>query len=660
MRLLITCALPYANGPLHIGHIRSTYLPGDIYARFNKIIGNDVLFVCATDEHGTPIVVKAEQEKTTPKAIVDKYHEIIKKEFEDLGIIFDIFSRTSYKNHVEMTQKFFLKLYEDGYIFKKEVFQPFCPSCGRFLPDRYVEGTCPMCNAPRARGDHCEVCGRHLEPKELVDPYCIICESTPEERSTTHYFFKLSAFSEDVLNWLEDNELLPPNVKNYSIQWIREGLIDWDITRDLEWGVPVPLEDSKDKVLYVWFDAPIGYVSATDDWARENKKKWEDYWEGDSKIVHFIGKDIIYHHAIFWPAMLIGNGINLPYNIVAGEYLSLEGDKMSTSRGWVIWIREYLDKFEPDALRYYLTVNAPLTRDTDFSWEDFGRRYNDELADVLGNFVHRTLTFTARYFDSKNPKRFDLEELDIEAINLIKETLNKVSVLIENFQIRDGLLEIMNLARFGNKYFNDKKPWEDIKENKDRAKTTINICLNIVSCLSTLLHPYLPFTSQKIRDMLNLEGVKWTSKEMEEGLKINKPKLLFPKLDSDVFDREKEILEKRLKKGVVEMTEISIEDFTKIELRTGRIETAEPIKGSDKLIRLVVDIGTEKRQIVTGIRDVYEPDSLVGKHVVVLKNLKPTKIFNVESQGMILAVDSPEGPVIVLPERDVPLGSKVR
>jgi methionyl-tRNA synthetase len=443
-KYLVTSAIPYANAPLHLGHLRSTYIPADIYVRYLRLCGHDAIYVCATDEHGTPITIRAEQEKSSPRKIVDRYHASILKDLLGMGCSFDIFSRTSTSVHRESTQDFFSRLLEKGYIYESQYEQLFCDSCKRFLPDRYVEGTCPYCGTKGARGDACDACGRYLKPTDLVDPYCALCEGRPVVKTSRHWFFKLSAFQKEVRDWVSKNPNLPENVKNYALNWIDEGLRDWCITRDLSWGVPVPVTDVKDKVIYVWFDAPIGYISSTKIWASksDDPEKWCSYWQDEEgKIVHFIGKDIIYHHSIFWPAMLTGvGGYNLPFAIVAGEYLTLEGRKMSKSRGWVVGISDYLEDFEPDSLRYYFIASSPLSKDADFSWDEFARRHNNELADILGNFIHRALVFTYRDFQGKVPDPGEFDQYDQKVLNKISETQHemewrkqlKVSVFIEH------------------------------------------------------------------------------------------------------------------------------------------------------------------------------------------------------------------------------------
>lgn len=639
-KVFITCALPYANGPCHLGHLRSTYIPADIYARYNRMKDVDVLFVCATDEHGTPIAVRAEEIGKSPKEIADKYHKMIKHDLDSCNISFDYFSRTTDKVHYEIAQNFFLKLYQRNYIYEKVIQQPYCNNCKRFLPDRYVEGICPHCKGEGARGDHCEVCGRHLDPIQLEEPKCLICSSTPEIKESKQYFFKLSHFQEALKDWISNNEQLPPNVKNYALQWIKEGLKDWILTRDMEWGIPVPLDDAEGKIIYVWGEAFLGYISSAAQWSRKENKSWEDYW--NDKAIHFIGKDIIYHHSIFWPALLMGYECKLPTNIVAGEYLSLEGQKMSTSKNWVIWAADFLEKFDSDILRYYLIVNAPLTRDTDFSWDDFGRRVNDELADVLGNFLHRTFSFTSRFFDGKIPEPSEFDKFDEEFKEKIISIPDMVSNHIENFKFREGLIEIIKLAKFGNKYFNDKEPWKTIKENPQTAANCLYLCNQLSKTLAVILTPYIPVKAPQIMKIMNLndfETSKWekANEFIPSGHKIGKAKPLFSKIDDKIIEKEKKALYDNLKDDVNMKNIISIEDFAKIDLRIGKIIGAERVDGSDNLLKLMVDIKEKKLQVVAGLAKKYSPEEIKDKQVVVLVNLKPAKLFGIKSEGMILA-----------------------
>lgn len=657
-KVFITCALPYANGPTHLGHLRSTYIPADVYARYNRMKGRDVLFVCATDEHGTPIAVQAEKEGKTPLEIATRYHEMIKEDLESCNISLDNFGRTTDPKHYQTAQNFFLKLFDQGCIYEKEIKQPYCIECNRFLPDRYVEGVCPYCQG-EARGDHCEICGRHLDPIQLQDPQCLICGSIPEIRESTHYYFQLSQFQDELKEWIHNNQKLPANVKNYALQWIKEGLKDWILTRDMEWGIPVPLDEAKGKVIYVWLDALLEYITSAAQYAERSNLDWKEYW--DDKAIHFIGKDIIYHHSIFWPALLMAYGCKLPYSIVAGEYLSLEGRKMSTSKNWVIWTSDFLKDFESDILRYYLLVNAPLNKDTDFSWEDFQRRINDELADVLGNFLHRTFTFTGRFFQGKIPEPSQFDDYDQKILDGLKEVPNIVAEHIENFKFRDGLVEIIRLAKLGNKYFNDKEPWKTVKNEPEIAATCLYICNQISKTLAVLLNPYLPVNSGKILEILNLDtsGVKWeqATQKIPAGQEISKPTPLFLKIEDKIIENKKETLYKNLGELDDMKNIISIEDFAKLEFRVGQVVGAEKVKGSDTLLKLMVDIKDKKLQVVAGLAGKYTAEEILNQKVIVLANLKPAKLFGIKSEGMILAT---EDTLSVLSAEGAETGEKIK
>lgn len=667
-KVFITCALPYANGPCHLGHLRSTYIPADIYARYHRMNGTDVLFVCATDEHGTPIAVQAEKERVAPLEIAGRNYELIKKDLESCDISFDNFSRTTDPLHYEISQKFFLNLYGKNCIYPKTIEQLYCPECNRFLPDRYVEGICPQCNAEGARGDHCETCGRHLEPVQLVEPTCLICDSTPIVRESKQYYFHLSHFQGQLKKVIEENNELPPNVRNYALQWINEGLKDWILTRDMDWGIPVPLDGADGKIIYVWGEAFLGYISSAAKWARRENTAWEPYW--DDRAVHFIGKDIIYHHSIFWQALLMAYGCKLPYNIVAGEYLSLEGRKMSTSKNWVIWVSDFMEKFDSDLLRYYLVANAPLTRDTDFSWDDFQRRVNDELADVVGNFMHRTFTFTHRFFNGKIPQPGSLNDYDLEVQNEIKATPGKVGEHIENFDFREGLKDIIKLAKLGNKYFNDQEPWKAVKENPERAATCIYLCNQLAKVISIILTPYLPVKSYEMREILNLNETnlhdvktdyifKWneSAEFLEAGTPIGKPKPLFAKIEDKTIQKEKDELYKNLEETENMEDLISIDDFIKMDLRVGKVIGAEKVKGSDKLLKLMVDVKDKKLQVVAGLATKYSPEDILNQKVIVLVNLKPAKLFGIKSEGMVLAAGDS---LSLLTAKDAVIGEKIQ
>ncbi|WP_455646008.1 methionine--tRNA ligase [Methanosphaera sp.] len=659
-KLFISCALPYANGPCHLGHLRSTYIPADIYARYNRMNGVDTVMVCSTDEHGTPIAVRAEQENKSPKDITDVYHELIGNDLKACDISLDSFRRTTDELHYEMAQDFFKHLYDKGYIYEKVIDQLYCDTCKRSLPDRYVEGICPHCES-EARGDQCEVCGRHLNPTDLKEPHCLICDGTPHVQQSKQYYFKLHEFEEPLTQWINNNDKLPKNVKNFAKEWLNDGLKDWIMTRDMNWGIPVPVEGVTDKVLYVWAEAFVGYQSSAATWAKEHDLDWKEYW--DDKTVHFIGKDIIYHHTIFWPSMLLGHEWNLPYSVVGGGYLSLEGRKMSTSKGWVIWVKEFLDQFDSDLLRYYMVINAPLNRDTDFSWDDFQRRVNNELTDNLGNFIHRTFTFTNKFFEGKIPEPGNYDEIDTEFENKIKKLPDKVSECIENFEFRDGLVEIMALTKEANKYFNDKKPWKAMKEDPESAKTCLYLSNQLVYKLAILLTPYIPKSTQKIRDILGMpvedvEGfmkfenrepkVTWTeAKEfLEAGHEIKKAKPLFNKIEDKIIEEQKNklyALEEENNEEDENMSDlISIDEFGKVQLVVGQIKEAERIDGSKNLLKLQVDLGDEIRQVVAGLAKRYDPEELIDRKVIVVANLEPAKLFGVESNGMLLATDSME------------------
>jgi len=620
--------------------------------------GNDVLFVCASDEHGTPIAVRAEQEGKPAKEVAGRYYEMIKRDLKSCSISFDNFSRTTNPKHYEISQNFFLKLYEKGFIYEKIIQQPYCEECARFLPDRYVEGICPHCGGEGARGDHCETCGRHLEPTQLVEPTCLICNATPEIRESKQYFFKLSHFQDELKEWIESNNQLPPNVKNYALQWLKEGLKDWILTRDMEWGIPVPLEDAKGKIIYVWGEAFLGYISSAALWSEKTGKPWEDYW--NDKAIHFIGKDIIYHHSIFWPALLMAYGCKLPYTIIAGEYLSLEGRKMSTSKNWVIWASDFLETFDSDTLRYYLVANAPLSRDTDFSWEDFQRRVNDELADVLGNFLHRTFTFTTRFFDGKIPDPHDFDDYDKEFESRIKSLPTKVGDYIENFKFREGLIEIIKLAKYGNKYFNDKEPWKTVKTSQTVAGNCLYLANQLSKTMAVTLIPYMPVKTKEILEILNIDSdQKWNdaAEFIHPGHLIKEAKPIFSKVDDDVINKEKEELYENLKEVETMKDEISIDDFVAMDLRVGKVIGAENVKKSDNLLKLMVDIGKKKIQVVTGVAQKYSPEEVLNKKVIVLVNLPPAKLFGIKSEGMLLATD---GNMSLLTVEDAEIGENVR
>ncbi len=680
-RILVTAALPYANGPIHLGHLAGAYLPADIYVRYQRLKGRDVLYICGSDEHGVPITITAEKEGITPQQVVDKYHYMNKESFERFGMSFDNYSRTSLPLHHQTAQEFFLELYKKGILKEKTTKQLYCENDRMFLADRYVEGICPVCGSPGARGDQCEKCGSWLEQTDLIEPKCKICGSTPVIRDTSHWYLPLGEFQKRLEEWMETKTDWKENVKHYVYSWFKEGLQDRAVTRDLHWGVKVPIPEAEGKVIYVWFDALLGYISSTKEWAQKigQPEKWREYWQDpDTRLIHFIGKDNIVFHCIVFPAMLMAwnEGRSdeiyvLPDNVPANEFLNLEGKKLSTSRNYAVWLNEYLEKFEPDPLRYALASILPETKDTDFSWKEFQARNNNELADILGNFVNRTLTFVKKNFDNRVPERFELEEIDKELIAKLKEHVDKIANNYENFRIRDGVFETMNLARFANKYFNDTEPWRMIKENPRRASTTINLCLQLVRALAILFEPVLPFSSRKIWEMLNLKDdiVKagWDSAAellLAAGHQLGEPKILFRKIeDAEIEDeiRKLKIASGEIVEEKIEFKpQIDIKDFEKIDLRVAEVVECERVKNSEKLLRLKVKIGSEERQIVAGIGKHYKPEELIGKRVVVVANLKPAKLMGIESQGMLLAAVKDEKLTIITTLDEIDSGSQVR
>ena len=658
-KTLVTSALPYANGDIHIGHLAGAYLPADIYVRYKKLKGEDIIYICGTDEHGVPITITAEKEGKSPKEIVDRYYHRIKDSFERFGIFFDNFSRTSIPLHHKISQDFFLKVLNKGYIYPKDVEQLYCPKCQRFLPDRYIIGICPHCEFPEARGDQCEACGRWLEPTSLTDPKCKICGEQPELRKTQHWFFKLSAFQDRLNGWIESKKHWKENVRNFCFGWFKEGLDDRPITRDLKWGVPVPVEEAKDKVLYVWFDAPIGYISSTVEWSQRIGKPdlWKEYWlNPDTRLIHFIGKDNIVFHALVWPAMLMAHGdFVLPSEIPANEFLNLEGKPMSTSRGWAVWLPEYLDEFEPDPLRYTIAVNAPQSRDADFSWMDFCRRNNDELADILGNFVNRTLKFIVNNYHGNVPAVSLIDETGKSVLNEVTSVMRKVENYLERFDVKQALREAMTLAQTGNQYFDHQKPWSTHHSNPLACEQTIHVCTKLISALGTVMEPFLPFTSEKIRRMLGFERFTW--KDLEDPripTTLKEVITLFPKFERERIEIQLDRIKKRGGK-------IDIETFKEVEIRIGRIIRAERVKGSDRLIRMEVSFGDFTRNAVAGIGAHYQPEDLVGRKAPFVTNLKPVKIRGVISEAMILAAIYKKDEIKILtPDGDPPEGSIVR
>ncbi len=658
MKVLVTAALPYANGDVHIGTLAGSNLPADIYSRYLRSKGVDVLHICGTDEHGVPITIQAEKENVSPQVVVDKYYERISSGFERFGIRFDNFSRTSRPAHRRTAQAFFLRLHEKGLFEPRVVEQFYCEACRRFLPDRYVEGGCPYCNATGARGDQCDNCGRWLEPSQLVDPTCQICGKEPTPTSTKHWFLKLSEFQKGLEEWIDSKAHWRENVRNFCQNLLKEGLRDRPVTRDLEWGVPVPLKEAEGKVLYVWFEALIGYISSTMEWARRSgdEDRWQDYWKDPAtRIVHFIGKDNIIFHAIVWPAMILGHGeYTLPAEIPANEFMTLAGQKISTSRNWAIWLSEYLERFKPDPLRYALTMQAPETGDSDFSWEDFQQRNNTELADVFGNFVNRTLGFVHGILGGRVPAINRMTFEDKEFDEAIISSSSRVGEFIEKFQFRKGLKEVMALAAQGNRYFDRSRPWETRKKDRERCETALGLCCKLTAALSVVAEPFMPATSQSIREMLRMDLVKWDGigQMSLSGLEIGRPTVLFQKIDDDTIQMEVDKL--TTPKSTVEFSE-----FEKLDLRIAEVTAAERIEGTSKLLRLKLSVGEEDAEVVAGIAEHYEPDEVVGKRVVLVYNLEPAVIRGVKSQGMILAATDGDDLTLLVPEGEMRPGSRV-
>ena len=548
-KILVTAALPYANGPLHLGHLAGAYIPADVYVRYQRLKGTNVLFICGSDEHGVPITIRADREHVSPKEIVDRYHNMMKKSFQRIGVQFDNYSRTSLPLHHRISQDFFLNLYHKGYINEQSVRQYYCATCRRFLPDRYIEGECPHCHQQGARGDQCESCGRWLEPEQLITPKCKVCGSSPEFRTTKHWYFRLSEFQKKLEEWQASKPDWKSNVREFCAGWFQEGLTDRPITRDIDWGIPVPLPDAEGKVLYVWFDAPIGYISSSVEWAENLGKPegWRDYWfDPKTRLIHFIGKDNIVFHAIVWPATLMAHGdFILPSQIPANEFLTIEGQKISTSRNWAVWVDDYLDVFPPDPLRYFLEANAPENKDADFAWKDFQARNNSELADVLGNLINRSLSFVEKHFEAKVPPAGLRNDADHAILAAIGAATNRIGAAIEDFQVRRAVTELMDLARSGNKYFNDAAPWTSIKSDRARCSSTLNTTLQLQAALAVLMEPFLPFSAEKLWRMLNAPGSprdqRWRDVpdlRLSDQQPLGKREILFEKIEDGIIEAQ--------------------------------------------------------------------------------------------------------------------------
>jgi methionyl-tRNA synthetase len=670
-RYTITAALPYTNGPIHIGHLAGVYVPSDIYARYLRLQGKDVAFICGSDEHGVAISMKAKKEGITPQEVIDKYNGIIKKSFEDFGISFDNYSRTSATIHHETASAFFKKLYDNGDFIEEVTEQLYDAKAEQFLADRFVTGTCPKCENPEAYGDQCERCGSTLNATDLINPKSTITGETPIIKETKHWFLPLDRYQDFLQKWiLEDHAKdWKANVLGQVKSWLDDGLKPRAVTRDLDWGIDVPVEGAEGKKLYVWFDAPIGYISATKEWAAREGKNWEDYWKKeDTKLVHFIGKDNIVFHCIIFPAMLKAEGsFILPDNVPANEFLNLEGNKLSTSKNWAVWLHEYLIDFpeKQDVLRYALTANAPETKDNDFTWKDFQARNNNELAAVFGNFINRVVVLTNKYYNGIVPAPNELTEVDEQTLAELKAYPAVIASSLERYRFREAQGELMNVARLGNKYLADEEPWKMVKTNPERVQTQMYVALQIASALAILSEPFLPFTSQKLCKMLNIELNHWNLafdqwNLTKAGHQIGQAEILFAQIEDAEIQKQIDKLEATKKANIMENQVVepqkptaTFEDFSKLDLRVGTILEAEKMPKANKLLVLKVDTGIDIRTIVSGIAEHFSPEEVIGKRVTVLVNLAPRALRGVESQGMILMTNNKEGQLVfVNPDAD--------
>ncbi len=673
-RTLITSALPYANGPVHIGHLAGVYVPADIYARYLRLKGEEVLFVGGSDEHGVPIALKAKAEGVTPQDVVDKYHYIIKKSFEDFGITFDIYSRTSSKIHCKTASDFFKKLYDKGEFIEKTSEQYYDEEAKQFLADRYISGKCPHCGNERAYGDQCESCGTSLSPLDLIDPKSAISGSVPVLKETKHWYLPLDKHEAWLKKWiLEDHKEWKTNVYGQCKSWLDMGLQPRAVSRDLDWGVPVPVEGAEGKVLYVWFDAPIGYISNT---IEHSPDDWEKWWKDEnSKLVHFIGKDNIVFHCIVFPAMLKADGSYiLPDNVPANEFLNLEGDKISTSRNWAVWLHEYLEDFpgKQDVLRYVLTANAPETKDNDFTWKDFQTRNNNELVAVFGNFVNRAMVLTYKYYDGRIPALGELTDYDKQTLKEFSDVKVEMEQFLNNYRFREALKEAMNLARIGNKYLADTEPWKLIKTDPERTATVMNLSMQITANLAIAFEPFLPFSSAKIKQFIAKDDLKWSQLGnidlLSVGHVVNQSELLFEKIEDDVIEKQvqklldtKKANELASHKAAPQKPNIQFDDFTKLDIRVGKVLECQKVPKADKLLQFKIDDGFGGRTIISGIAEHYNPDDLIGKNICFIANLEPRKLRGIESQGMILSAENADGSLaIIQPMKEVVPGSEVK
>jgi len=680
-RYTVTAALPYTNGPIHIGHLAGVYVPADIYARYLRLTGNDVAYICGSDEHGVAIPMRAKKEGVSPQEIIDKYHTIIKQSFKDFGISFDNYSRTSSKIHHKTASDFFIDLHKKGDFIEEVTAQLYDAEANQFLADRFVIGTCPKCGFEESYGDQCEHCGTSHNGTDLINPKSAITGNTPTLKETKHWFLPLDKHESFLREWILDGHKSDwkSNVLGQVKSWIDDGLRPRAVTRDLEWGIPVPVDGGEGKVLYVWFDAPIGYISSTKEWAEREGKNWEDYWKDENtKLVHFIGKDNIVFHCIIFPSMLKAHGgYILPENVPANEFLNLEGNKLSTSKNWAVWLHEYLEEFpnQQDVLRYTLTANAPENKDNDFTWKDFQAKNNNELVAIFGNFINRVVVLTNKYYDGQVPVAGEFTEVDEDTLAAIKHFPESIGKSIQRYRFREASQELMNLARLGNKYLADEEPWKVIKVDKERVKTIMYVALQISAALAVVSEPFLPFTSDKLKKMLHISNENersWNDVSEKEILlpanhQIGSAELLFSKIEDKTVTTQLEKLAATKKANeqenkVIEPQKetIDFEDFTKLDMRVGTILEAVKVAKTKKLLQLKVDVGIDVRTIVSGIAESFSPEDIIGQQVTVLTNLAPRKIRGVESQGMILMTDTPDGKLaFVEPEQKVSNGQQI-
>ncbi len=671
MKYLVTSALPYANGKLHIGHVAGAYLPADIFVRWLKLHHEDVIYICGTDEHGTPISISADQEGVSPAEVVKRYHESIRDAFAALEIEFDNFSGTSRPAHYQLSQDFFSALYDKGHIIPRVTRQFYCKHDKRYLPDRYVEGTCPRCQDPGARGDQCDACGQIYETTTLIEPRCKICGNKPEIRETTHWYLQLNDFKEHLERWIATKDYWKENVRNFMLNLLEQGLVERPITRDLSWGVPVPLADADDKVLYVWFEAPIGYISSTVEWAERigQPERWKDYWlDPETRLVHFIGKDNIIFHALIWPAVLMGQNQSycLPYDIPANEFLNLEGQKLSTSHNWAIWVDEFTERFPAEYLRYYLACNAPERGDSDFSFKDFQQKINGELNNVLGNLANRVFAFAEKNFAGKI-EPVALSGQGKEELAEANELYRQMDDGYRDYQVKKNSKLGMDLARLGNRWFDDRKPWARIKTDRAHVQETLYVCATLLRLVSVALYPIIPKSMNRLRAMLGLEAASaWEEPDLGHAYALNETQPLFAKIEDAAVEAELEALRNSSRQGKEEISyeqikeQVSYDDFARLDLRVATILQAERVPKTDKLLHLKVDIGSEQRELVAGIAEYYQPEEVVGKQVLMLVNLEPRKIRGIESRGMILAVHSEGKLHLVIPQNPCSPGSTAK